>query len=100
SVPSTFTFFPYTTLFRSGAKMELSQKEPAMMTLISLGISVSYLYSVYAFIMNNLVHSSQHVMDFFWELATLIVIMLLGHWIEMKDRKSTRLNSSHVSISY
>lgn len=68
--------------FLSGAKMELKQKNPAMMTLISMGISVSYFYSVYAFIMNQL-QPHEHVMDFFWELATLIVIMLLGHWIEM-----------------
>lgn len=68
--------------FLSGAKMELKQKSPAMMTLISMGISVSYFYSVYAFIMNQL-QPHEHTMDFFWELATLIVIMLLGHWIEM-----------------
>lgn len=68
--------------FLSGAKMELKQKNPAMMTLISMGISVSYFYSVYAFIMNQLMPHT-HVMDFFWELATLIVIMLLGHWMEM-----------------
>lgn len=80
---ATILFFYGGMPFLQGAKMELAQKEPAMMTLISLGISVSYLYSLYAFIMNNLVHSSQHIMDFFWELATLIVIMLLGHWIEM-----------------
>ncbi|MGX7139402.1 heavy metal translocating P-type ATPase [Enterococcus silesiacus] len=68
--------------FLSGAKMELKQKSPAMMTLIAMGISVSYFYSVYAFIMNKMMPQN-HVMDFFWELATLIVIMLLGHWIEM-----------------
>ena len=55
-----------------------------MMTLIAMGIAVSYVYSLYAFIANNLVHASGHKMDFFWELATLIVIMLLGHWIEMR----------------
>src|SRR5699024_11559572 len=106
---------------------------------------------LYAFYMNHFSNVSGHVMDFFWELATLILIMLLGHWIEMNavgnagnalkkmaellpnkaikvidseqkeevsiseievddivevkagesiDRKSTRLNSSHVSISY
>lgn len=59
-------------------------KSPAMMTLIAMGIAVSYVYSLYAFIANNLVHASGHKMDFFWELATLIVIMLLGHWIEMR----------------
>ncbi|WP_158661771.1 heavy metal translocating P-type ATPase [Enterococcus timonensis] len=68
--------------FLSGAKMELSMKNPGMMTLIAMGISVSYVYSLYAFVM-NLMAPQQHVMDFFWELATLIVIMLLGHWIEM-----------------
>lgn len=62
--------------------MELSQKQPAMMTLIAMGISVSYFYSLYGFIM-NLVNPTTHVMNFFWELATLIVVMLLGHWIEM-----------------
>ncbi len=68
--------------FLSGAKMELEQKSPAMMTLIAMGISVAYIYSLYSFIA-NLVNPHAHVMDFFWELATLIVIMLLGHWIEM-----------------
>ena len=69
--------------FLKGAKMELQMKNPAMMTLISLGISVAYLYSLYAFWVNTILNSQTHVMDFFWELATLIVIMLLGHWIEM-----------------
>lgn len=69
--------------FLKGAKMELEAKSPAMMTLITLGISVAYIYSVYAFIANNILNSKVHVMDFFWELATLILIMLLGHWIEM-----------------
>ena len=68
--------------FLSGAKMELKQKSPAMMTLIAMVITVAYIYSVYSFIA-NLLNPHTHVMDFFWELATLIVIMLLGHWIEM-----------------
>lgn len=50
-----------------------------MMTLVALGISVAYIYSLYAFYMNNFSGSSTHTMDFFWELATLILIMLLGH---------------------
>ncbi|HBH6346530.1 TPA: copper/silver-translocating P-type ATPase CopB, partial [Enterococcus faecium] len=49
---------------------------------IAMGITVAYIYSVYSFIA-NLLNPHTHVMDFFWELATLIVIMLLGHWIEM-----------------
>ena len=68
--------------FLSGAKMELKMKSPAMMTLIAMGISVAYIYSLYSFIVNK-INPHEHVMDFFWELATLIVIMLLGHWVEM-----------------
>lgn len=79
---ATILFFYGGQPFLSGAKNELKQKSPAMMTLISMGIAVSYFYSLYAFITNQL-HPKHHVMDFFWELATLIVIMLLGHWIEM-----------------
>src|SRR5699024_10091337 len=41
-------------------------------------------YSLYAFYMNHFGTAESHTMDFFWELATLIVVMLLGHWIEMK----------------
>lgn len=83
-VLSTILFFYGGAPFLFGAKDELKKKSPAMMTLISLGITTAYLYSLYAFIMNHFSSSPMHIMDFFWELATLIVIMLLGHWIEMK----------------
>lgn len=79
----TILFFYGGMPFLKGAKMELEMKNPGMMMLISLGISVAYFYSVYAFVANNFLHGSVHIMDFFWELATLILIMLLGHWIEM-----------------
>lgn len=69
--------------FLKGAYYELKSKKPEMMTLISLGITTAYVYSLYAFIQNDLLNSKNHIMDFFWELATLILIMLLGHWIEM-----------------
>ncbi|MBU4439703.1 MAG: copper-translocating P-type ATPase [Firmicutes bacterium] len=64
--------------FLTGTKDELKKKSPAMMTLIALSITVAYIYSTLTvfFISGD---------DFFWELATLIVIMLLGHWIEMKS---------------
>lgn len=71
--------------FLKGAYYELQDKHPEMMTLISLGITTSYVYSIYAFVENDILHSNQHIMDFFWELATLILIMLLGHWIEMNS---------------
>ncbi|WP_196231838.1 heavy metal translocating P-type ATPase [Staphylococcus delphini] len=69
--------------FLTGAKDELATKKPGMMTLVALGISVAYIYSLYAFYMNHFSDATGHTMDFFWELATLILIMLLGHWIEM-----------------
>ena len=69
--------------FLSGAYYEIKDKKPEMMTLISLGITTAYIYSLYAFVKNDLLNSKVHVLDFFWELATLILIMLLGHWIEM-----------------
>ena len=83
-VLATVLYFYGGAPFLTGARDELKAKSPAMMTLISLGITVAYTYSMYAFIMGNIVLSRMHVMDFFWELATLILVMLLGHWIEMK----------------
>ncbi|MCT2909266.1 copper-translocating P-type ATPase [Schleiferilactobacillus harbinensis] len=79
----TIIFFYGGKVFLQGAKAELQSKEPAMMTLIAMGITVSYVYSLYAFIANNFLHPQTMVMDFSFELATLILIMLLGHWIEM-----------------
>lgn len=80
---ATILFFYGGKPFLSGAKDEISTKKPGMMTLVALGISVAYIYSLYAFYMNNFSSATGHTMDFFWELATLILIMLLGHWIEM-----------------
>ncbi|MHC2991548.1 ATPase [Pontibacter sp. HJ8] len=64
--------------FLTGLVEEVKKGAPGMMTLIGVAISVAYLYST------AIVFGLQG-MDFFWELATLIVIMLLGHWIEMKS---------------
>ncbi|WP_373111938.1 heavy metal translocating P-type ATPase [Staphylococcus epidermidis] len=80
---STILFFYGGKPFLSGGKDEIAIKKPGMMTLVALGISVAYIYSLYAFYMNNFSSATGHTMDFFWELATLILIMLLGHWIEM-----------------
>lgn len=63
--------------FIQGARSELQQRKPEMMTLITLGITVAYLYSVWT------LWAVQH-MAFWWELATLILIMLFGHWLEMR----------------
>src|SRR5438309_1769164 len=64
--------------FLTGLVAELRQKLPGMMTLVGLAISVAYLYSAaVVFGLRGTV--------FFWETATLIDIMLLGHWIEMRS---------------
>ncbi len=64
--------------FLKGLRDELDRKQPGMMTLIGLAVSVAYIYS-------SLIVFGLEGMDFFWELTTLIDIMLLGHWIEMKS---------------
>lgn len=74
---STFIYFYGGWPFLTGLKDELKEKSPGMMTLISMAISVAYLYSTATIF-------GLEGNDFFWELATLIDIMLLGHWIEMR----------------
>jgi len=64
--------------FLKMALPELRNRKPGMMTLISLAISVAFIYSLAALIFNL-------GSTFFWELVTLIVIMLLGHWLEMRS---------------
>ncbi|MCB5253589.1 MAG: cadmium-translocating P-type ATPase [Candidatus Cloacimonetes bacterium] len=64
--------------FLKGMIRELKEKQPGMMTLIAVAISTAYFYS-------TAVLFGLSGTDFFWELVTLIDIMLLGHWIEMKS---------------
>lgn len=75
---ATVIFFYGGWPFITGLFDEIKQKSPGMMTLIGFAIFVAYIYSAATVfgIDGN---------DLFWELATLIVIMLLGHWIEMKS---------------
>jgi Cu2+-exporting ATPase len=64
--------------FLRGAIDEIKKKQPRMMTFIASAISVAFFYSsVTVFVISG--------KDFFWELATLIDVMLLGHWIEAKS---------------
>ncbi|MBP9879801.1 MAG: cadmium-translocating P-type ATPase [Chitinophagales bacterium] len=77
-VLSSVVFFYGGMPFLKGLVSEIRNKKPGMMTLIGFAISVAYIYSV------AVVFGFQG-MDFFWELCTLILIMLLGHWIEMKS---------------
>jgi len=73
---STVVYFFGGWPFLSGLFAELKKKQPGMMTLIGLAISVAFIYSTFVVfgLEGNLL---------FWELATLVGIMLLGHWIEM-----------------
>ncbi len=75
-VLGTILFLYGGLVFLQGARHELAARQPGMMTLISLAITVAYAYSM-------AVAFGVPGMSFFWELATLIVIMLLGHWLEM-----------------
>ena len=75
---SSIVFFYGGWPFLKGLVDETKAKNPGMMFLIGFAITVAYIYSV------AIVFGLQG-MDFFWELATLILIMLLGHWIEMKS---------------
>lgn len=75
---SSFIFFYGGWPFLTGLFDELKHRKPGMMTLIAIAITVAYVYS-------SLVVFGLSGMIFFWELATLIDIMLLGHWIEMES---------------
>jgi len=75
---STFIFFYGGYPFLKGIVDELKEKTPGMMTLIALAITVAYVYS-------SAVVFGLEGKYFFWELATLIDVMLLGHWLEMKS---------------
>ncbi|MGM0519997.1 MAG: copper-translocating P-type ATPase [Campylobacterota bacterium] len=75
---STFIYVYGGKPFLIGLKDELAKKTPGMMTLIAVAISVAFLYS-------TATTFGMEGKSFFWELATLIDVMLLGHWIEMKS---------------
>jgi Cu2+-exporting ATPase len=75
---SSVVFFYGGWPFLKGWVDEIKRWKPGMMTLIGFAITVAYVYSIATV-------AGLKGMDFFWELATLILIMLLGHWIEMKS---------------
>jgi P-type Cu2+ transporter len=86
-IPAVFgiaIFFYGGMVFLKGAGTELATKQPGMMTLISMAITVAFGYSLASTF--RLVSG----MDFWWELATLVTIMLLGHWLEMASVQSAQ----------
>src|SRR5690606_13113559 len=76
---STVIYFYGGWPFLTGLIRELKSKNLGMMTLVAVAITTAYVYSV-------AVVFGLEGMDFFWELATLIDIMLIGHWLEMKSQ--------------
>ena len=76
-VLSTVVFLYGGSFFLKGMVEELKKKKPGMMTLVALAVSVAYLYSLYAFFFGG--------KEFFWELTSLITVMLWGHLVEMKS---------------
>ena len=86
-IPAVFgiiIFFYGGLVFLKSAKAELAARQPGMMTLISMAITVAFIYS--SLVTLKLVSG----MDFWWELATLVTIMLLGHWLEMASVESAQ----------
>ncbi|OGF88442.1 ATPase [Candidatus Giovannonibacteria bacterium RIFCSPLOWO2_01_FULL_48_47] len=82
-VLGSIVFFYGGWIFLLGAYRELKARLPGMMTLIGIAISAAYFYSVWATF-----GEPEHTL--FWELTTLITIMLLGHWLEMRAVSSAR----------
>ncbi len=83
AILGTIIFFYGGLVFIKGAITEIQNRLPGMMTLVSLAILAAFLYSLLTtFVIPGT--------DFFWELATLIAIMLLGHWLEMKSVQNAK----------
>ncbi len=86
----TVLFFYGGWPFLKGFLHEIQAKKPGMMALISLAITVAYIYSV-------AVTLGLSGMELYWELSTLIVIMLLGHWIEMASVEGASKALEHLA---
>jgi len=87
---STVLFFHAGSVFLRGGARELRVRQPGMMTLISIAISVAYFYSL-------AVSAGLDGKPFYWELATLLDVMLLGHWIEMRSVRSASRALDHLA---
>src|SRR5256712_2238932 len=76
--------------FVQGARRELAARQPGMMTLVALAISVAFTYSI-------AVSLGLQGMPFYWELATLVDVMLLGHWMEMLSIQGASRALEHLA---
>src|SRR3989441_5707893 len=77
--------------FVEGARGELAARQPGMMTLVTLAISVAFTYSI-------AVSLGLAGMPFYWELATLVDVMLLGHWMEMLSVQGASRALEHLAL--
>ena len=89
-VLATFLFVYAGGVFLKGGYREIRARQPGMMTLISMAITVAYSYSV-------AVSLGVEGDDFYWELATLLDVMLLGHWMEMRSIQSASRALEHLA---
>ena len=89
-VLGTILFFYGGLVFLQGGRRELQARQPGMMTLISMAITVAYGYSL-------AVSFGLDGKPFYWELATLLDVILLGHWIEMKSVLSASAALGHLA---
>jgi len=87
---ATVLFFYAGIVFLRGGYRELRDRVPGMMTLISIAITVAYAYSL-------AVSLGLDGKPFYWELATLLDVMLLGHWIEMRSIQSASRALEHLA---
>ena len=87
---ATILFVYAGSVFLEGGRRELQARQPGMMVLISIAISVAYFYSL-------AVSVGVDGMPFYWELATLLDVMLLGHWIEMRSVQSASRALEHLA---
>lgn len=76
--------------FVQGARRELAARQPGMMTLVALAITVAFTYSI-------AVSLGLPGMPFYWELATLVDVMLLGHWMEMLSIQGASRALDHLA---
>lgn len=89
-VLATVLFVYAGSVFLRGAFDELRHRQPGMMTLIAMAISVAYLYSL-------AVSIGLDGKPFYWELATLLDVMLLGHWMEMRSVENASRALDHLA---
>lgn len=99
AVSGTILFFTGGLVFLKSGWQEIKSRQPGMMALIAMALMVAFGYSATLTILqlSGLSISSGSAMDFWWELASLVTIMLLGHWIEMSSVMAAQASMSSLA---